>query len=168
MQYRNNKEFKNLGYFILNGPIKESFFSFPLSTRKKTEHIFFSPVVVPSKMTLISKEILQFVIKKVAPFWTYSFTDADQKYSVLEFKDIVKNFFSFLRKAKENTEFKKTFHLMSYYKDTFEIIKAFPEPYQSVGKAILKNGSVSLCEILNIWNTILTSVHHIDIDWYSG
>ena len=82
-QYRNNNEFKNLGYFILNGPIKESFFSYPLSIRKKTERIFFSPVVVPSQMTLVSKDILQFVIKKVASFRTYSFTDADQKDSVL-------------------------------------------------------------------------------------
>ena len=57
---------------------------------------------------------------------------------------------------------------MSDYKDTFEQLKAYPQPYQSVETFILKHGSISLCEILNIWNTILTSAYHIDIDWYSG
>ena len=106
-------------------------------------------------MTLVSKDILQFVIKKVDLCWTYSFTDGDQKDYFLELKEIVNNFFSFLKKSKEKTQFNKTFHLMSDYKDT-STCKAFPQPFQSLEKVILKHGSVSLCEILNIWNTIIS------------
>ena len=56
---------------------------------------------------------------------------------------------------------------MSDYKDTFEQRKAFCQPFKSLEKVFLTHGSISLCEILNIWNTILTLVHYKDIDCYS-